>query len=61
MTSGTVESLYESIVKTDTENLHVGYGAGLLYKTPLGPINLFLSGNNMDSHIRFYINMGFTF
>ncbi len=61
MTSGSVKSLSESIVNLDTDNLHVGYGAGLLYKTPLGPVNIFLSGNNMDSHLRFYINMGFTF
>ncbi len=61
MTSGSVKSLGENIVNLDTGNLHVGYGAGLLYKTPLGPVNLFLSGNNMDSHLRFYINMGFTF
>jgi NTE family protein len=61
MTSGSVKSLSESIVNFDTDNLHVGYGAGLLYKTPIGPVNIFLSGNNMDSHLRFYINMGFTF
>jgi NTE family protein len=61
MTSGSVNSLAESIVNLDTDNFHVGYGAGLLYKTPLGPVNVFLSGNNMDSHLRFYINMGFTF
>jgi NTE family protein len=61
MTSGSVSSLAENIVALDTDNFHVGYGAGLLYKTPLGPVNVFLSGNNMDSHLRFYINMGFTF
>jgi NTE family protein len=61
MTAGTVSSLGESIVNLDSENIHVGYGGGLLYKTPLGPVNVFLSGNNMDSHVRFYINMGFTF
>ena len=61
MTSGSVKSLGESIVNLDTGNVHVGYGAGLLYKTPLGPVNVFLSGNNMDSRLRFYINMGFTF
>jgi NTE family protein len=61
MTSGSVKSLSESIINLDTDNLHVGYGAGLLYKTPLGPVNVFFSGNNKDSHLRFYINMGFTF
>jgi NTE family protein len=61
MTSGSVSSLAENIVALDTDNFHVGYGAGMLYKTPLGPVNVFLSGNNMDSHLRFYINMGFTF
>jgi NTE family protein len=61
MTSGSVKSLSESIVNLDTDNAHVGYGAGLLYKTPLGPVNVFLSGNNKDSRLRYYINMGFTF
>lgn len=61
LTSGTVKSLSENLINLDTDNLHVGYGAGLLYKTPLGPVNIFLSGNNKDSRLRFYINMGFTF
>jgi NTE family protein len=61
MTSGSVKSLSESIVNLKTDNIQVGYGAGLLYKTPLGPVNVFLSGNNMDTHLRYYINMGFTF
>jgi outer membrane translocation and assembly module TamA len=61
LTSDTVESLSENILNLDNENLHIGYGIGLLYKTPIGPVNAFLSGNNMDSHLRFYLNMGFTF
>jgi NTE family protein len=61
MTAGSVKSLSQSFVNFDTGNFHVGYGGGLLYKTPLGPVNVFLSGTNMDSHLRFYINMGFTF
>jgi len=61
VTSGTAESLYENIANLDSEYFHIGYGVGLLYKTPLGPVNVFLSGNNMDPHLRFYLNMGFTF
>lgn len=61
MNEGTVKALSENLIQLDTDNIHVGYGAGLLYKSPLGPVNVFLSGNNKDTHLRFYINMGFTF
>jgi outer membrane translocation and assembly module TamA len=59
--SDSYETLADYVFSLNRENLHVGYGGGVTYKTPLGPVNIFLSGNNKDSRLRFYVNMGFTF
>jgi NTE family protein len=59
--SDNFDMLTEYILDLNGDYIHIGYGGGLTYKTPLGPVNLFLSGNNKDSRVRFYINMGFTF
>jgi NTE family protein len=59
--SDSFEALKEYILDLKGENFHFGYGGGLTYKTPLGPVSAFLAGNNKDSRLRFYINMGFTF
>jgi NTE family protein len=59
--SDNLQNLWASVVDPQSRNGHIGYGAGLLYKTPLGPVNVFFSGNNRDPHLHFYINLGFTF
>jgi NTE family protein len=61
MASDSYQTLIDYVLGPDSQYFHVGYGAGFMYKTPLGPVNIFLSGNNKDSRLRFYINMGFTF
>jgi outer membrane protein assembly factor BamA len=59
--SDSFERLAESVFGDNQEKLLLGAGAGATYKTPLGPVSVFLAGNNQDSRLRWYINMGFTF
>ena len=55
------ENLALSFLEWNNESLHLGYGGGFTYKTPLGPMTLFFAGNNKDNRLRWYLNMGFTF
>jgi outer membrane translocation and assembly module TamA len=59
--SDNFNDLASSIINPNMNDLHIGYGGGLTYKTPLGPIKVFLAGNNQDARLRFYFNIGFTF
>jgi len=59
--SDNFEDLISSIINPNMDEFHIGYGGGLTYKTPLGPVNIFLAGNNQDDRLRFYFNLGFTF
>jgi NTE family protein len=55
------ETLSNYLLGLNKDDLHIGYGGGVTYKTPLGPVSIFIAGNNKDSRLRFYIKMGFTF
>lgn len=59
--SNRFEDLIQSALLFDKESLTLGYGGGLTYNTPLGPLNMFVSGNNKDGKIRWHFNMGFNF
>ncbi|MBN1158832.1 MAG: patatin-like phospholipase family protein [Bacteroidales bacterium] len=61
MGSDRFEDLIQSFLSFDMKFLNLGYGGGITYNTPLGPVNLFMAGNNKDGKIRWYFNMGFTF
>ena len=61
LASDSFEHLTESLLNFSKEALYTGYGGGFTYKTPLGPVSMFLAGNNKDSHLTWYINMGYTF
>lgn len=61
MASDRFEDLTNYFLAWNGSNLHAGYGAGITYKTPLGPIQLAIAGNKGDTRTRFYVNMGFTF
>lgn len=61
MASERFEDLTNYFLSWNGSNLHAGYGAGLTYKTPLGPVGISMGGNNKDTRTRFYVNMGFTF
>ena len=59
--SDNFEHLTDALFTFETESFHIGYGGGFTYKTPLGPISIFLAGNNKENPITWYINMGYTF
>jgi NTE family protein len=62
MTTGTnFENLIESSVELKGSTFHLGYGTGITYKTPLGPLSLFIAANNKENNLRWYINLGYTF
>jgi NTE family protein len=55
------ETLTDYILDLNKDYLHIGFGGGVTYKTPLGPVSILLAGNSHDARLRFYVNMGFTF
>lgn len=61
VTADSFSELADLFLSFDPDALLLGYGGGLTYKTPLGPLSLFLSGNNKNNSPTWYINMGFTF
>lgn len=60
-TGSSFENLLEETVEMHSNTLHFGYGTGVTYKSPLGPLSLFISDNNRNHGLRWYINLGFTF
>jgi NTE family protein len=59
--SDNFEHLIQSVLEIDKESFHLGYGGGFTYNTPLGPISIFLAGNNKDANLTWYINFGYGF
>lgn len=55
------QEFLDNILKFSSEGRYIGAGAGAVYKTPLGPVSLFL-GSRIDTwNPIWYINIGFTF
>jgi outer membrane protein assembly factor BamA len=59
--SDSFSNLITDLFELDHESVYAGYGGGITYKSPFGPISFFVAGNHKDSGLRWYINMGFTF
>jgi NTE family protein len=59
--SDNFSDLLTELFELDYESVYAGYGAGITYKSPFGPVSVFFAGNHKDSNLRWYINMGFTF
>jgi hemolysin activation/secretion protein len=59
--SDNFSNLLQSTLEMDEESLHLGYGAGVTYNTLFGPLSIFIAGNNKESRLIWYINLGFTF
>ncbi len=62
MTVGTsLNDLFESTLAISHENLYIGYGTGITYNSPLGPLSVFFAANNKEPRLRWYVNLGYTF
>jgi NTE family protein len=59
--SDEASELLDCIFEFRKKAFHLGYGGGLTYNTPLGPLSIFLSGNDKDPGLSWYINFGYTF
>jgi NTE family protein len=53
--------LLDCVFEFRHNSLHLGYGGGLTYNTPLGPLSIFVAGNDKDPGLSWYINFGYTF
>ncbi len=61
LASDSFENLTTLLMEFNKDDLHIGYGGGLTYNTPLGPISIFFAGNNKKNRPVWYINMGYPF
>jgi hypothetical protein len=61
LSSEKADDLLNVLQSLPHENTHVGYGLGITYKSPLGPLNVCMAFNNHTSRPAWYINLGFTF
>jgi hypothetical protein len=51
----------DNILEFSSEGRYIGAGAGAVYKTPLGPVSLFLGSRTDVWSPIWYINIGYTF
>ncbi len=54
---------YQNLIKSvdDWDRYHLGYGAGISYESPVGPVSVFVSKNLSYSHFWTYFNIGYQF
>jgi NTE family protein len=53
--------LINNLLEFSSEGRYIGAGAGAVYKTPLGPVSLFLGSRTDAWNPIWYINIGYTF
>jgi len=51
----------DNILEFSSEGRYIGAGAGAVYKTPLGPVSIFLGSRTDAWNPIWYINIGYTF
>jgi outer membrane translocation and assembly module TamA len=51
----------ENILALSSEGRYIGAGAGAVYKSPLGPVSLFLGSRTDTWNPIWYINIGYAF
>lgn len=59
--ASTYEDLFDHFVTHPFNDNIWGYGFGLNYDSLLGPMQLMVSGNNLDNNSRFHFSIGFPF
>jgi len=53
--------LMDAVLSWDKEALYIGAGAGFTYKTPLGPVSVYLGSRTDIWNPIWYLNIGYTF
>ena len=61
LTAGNLQSLVQSTVELKHDSTYLGYGSGVTYNTPLGPLSVFFAANNKEPNLTWYVNFGFSF
>jgi NTE family protein len=59
--SGSYSSLLEDILSMSDQGRYMGAGAGFTYKTPIGPVSVYLGSRTDLWNPIWYANIGFTF
>jgi len=59
--SGDYPELLKDIISMNAQGRYIGAGAGFTYKTPIGPVSLFLGSRTDIWNPIWYINLGFAF
>ncbi len=55
------QEFIDNILEFSDEGRYIGVGAGAVYKTPLGPVSIFLGSRTDTWNPIWYINIGYTF
>ena len=55
------QEFIDNILDFSDEGRYIGAGEGAVYKTPLGPVSLFLGSTTDAWNSIWYINIGYTF
>jgi outer membrane protein assembly factor BamA len=53
--------IFKGLFDFGSEDYFAGYGAGLKYDSPIGPVQLMAAGNTEDKKARWYFSIGFPF
>lgn len=57
----TFDGLIDNFTKQSVTDYIWGYNVGLKYSSLIGPMQLFVGGNSLDSKARFFLSVGFPF
>ena len=61
ITGSSFDDLINSTLEIDDETTFLGYGTGVTYNTPFGPLSIFTAANNKEPNLTWYLNFGYTF
>lgn len=59
--SDDLSSFWNDIISYNRDQIYIGVGAGLTYRTPIGPLSVFLGSRTDVWNPIWYTNIGFTF
>jgi NTE family protein len=59
--SSDINSFWDEIISYNRDQMYIGAGAGLTYKSPIGPLSVYLGSRTDVWNPIWYVNLGFTF